>query len=703
MNQDSPAPRRRSSFRPPGSVDAEALTRLFGEASAAELAAQSAAEASGAAAAEAAAPGRAAPDAGAPSAAAPDPAAPGSVARAQGAGATSASAPGARSGRRASSRPVDDLGPKHRAARPANRRAAGDVPPAVAPAGHGSSRQADASPAQAAPVEPMPTEGAPRWDQATPVESMPTEAAPMLDETATVAPVPVDHPRAAHSDVELGEPTVLRETLSAEDASAEDAPAEDAPAEDAPAEPVPADPATFETSAATPLVDEPAGPLTELLETSFAAPAPTPAEPAPAEPTPAEPAPAEPVRAEPTPAEAAPAPLVADSGSAPEPVPLSAEAPSRARAVPAGPSSHEPAAFPWNLTPEAPIPVEHRRSSSPAARRPRRPRHRLAVGVSAAAVLVVTGLGALAVANDVPASLFAATTPASPAPSDAVAGTSEPTITSDLSEAAAPFTGGTSITVTGERLDAVAQVSVAGTPADILEASADHLTFAVPATTGDAIGAAEVVFADGEGRPVTVSVPSADASASAEASAGAEPGGSSEASAPATDARTGSLTLTYTSDPGIDAQLAYVLEYWDDYNTAEYPAVTGKDAVNFASQSLIARGWTMDDAWNVDSATGAMSAAWSSSTSLRDYLLTRTDRATELTDAQRDQVKVGDLAQFDWDGSGDRDHTAVVTRVERTDAGTKVWVASHTKDADYWDVDAALASGGGSVSWFSIR
>lgn len=77
--------------------------------------------------------------------------------------------------------------------------------------------------------------------------------------------------------------------------------------------------------------------------------------------------------------------------------------------------------------------------------------------------------------------------------------------------------------------------------------------------------------------------------------------------------------------------------------------------------------------------------------------------ATELSDAQRDLVKVGDIAQFDWDSSGDRDHTAVVTRVERTSAGTKVWVGGHTKDIDYWDVDTALATGGGSVTYFSLR
>ena len=111
----------------------------------------------------------------------------------------------------------------------------------------------------------------------------------------------------------------------------------------------------------------------------------------------------------------------------------------------------------------------------------------------------------------------------------------------------------------------------------------------------------------------------------------------------------------------------------------------------------------MDGGWYLDRATVGTSPTGPSSTALRDYLLTRTDRAAYLDDGQRSLVKVGDIAQFDWDGSGDRDHTAVVTRVEHTDDGTKVWVGGHTKDADYWDVDTALATGGGSVSYFSIR
>jgi hypothetical protein len=320
--------------------------------------------------------------------------------------------------------------------------------------------------------------------------------------------------------------------------------------------------------------------------------------------------------------------------------------------------------------------------------------------IGATALVMVAAAGGLAVANGMATSLFDLTASSPPSPAgDALAGAASPTITSGLSEPAAPFTGGTEVTVTGERLDEVAQVSVGGLPATILEASASHVTFAVPATTDEAIGAAPVVFADDAGRTVRVSAPAPDASAEASASRPPETGGSTGASAAQAD----SLTFTYTTDPGIDAQLAYVLAHWDDYNIAEYPTVRGKDAVNFASQSLIARGWVMDEVWNVDPAAGTMSAAWTSSTALRDYLLTRTDRATELADADRAAVKVGDLAQFDWDDSGDRDHTAVVTRVERSDAGTRVWVASHTADVEYWDVDAALAAGGGSVSYFSIR
>lgn len=263
-----------------------------------------------------------------------------------------------------------------------------------------------------------------------------------------------------------------------------------------------------------------------------------------------------------------------------------------------------------------------------------------------------------------------------------------PIVTGGLSAEEAPFTGGTQVTVEGRNLDEVAQVMVAGAPAQIVEATPVAITFAVPAVDDAVRGEADVRLVDTAGSPVVVetpAVPSAPAVA--------------DAAAAATDA---ALAITYTSDPGIDAQVAYVLAHWSSYNSAQYPVLGGVDCANFASQSLVARGWTMDAAWYYDAGTRQMSPAWSSSTALRDYLLTQPGRAAALTDAQRDQVKVGDIAQFDWDGSGDRDHTAIVTRVEHSDDGTKVWVGGHTKDADYWDVDQALASGGGTVSYFSL-
>jgi hypothetical protein len=278
-----------------------------------------------------------------------------------------------------------------------------------------------------------------------------------------------------------------------------------------------------------------------------------------------------------------------------------------------------------------------------------------------------------------------------------------PTVTSDLSAAAAPFTGGTQVSVAGEHLDEVASVTVGGAPATIVAAGEEQLTFAVPAVDQGALGtAADVRFADAAGQPIEAEAPTAVVAAgtSVVQPLAGELTGIREPKAPTAPR---SLTLTYTSDPAIDAQLAYVLTYWSDYNSGVYPVITGYDCANFASQSLLARGWTMDAGWNLDLATGAMTPSWASSTALRDYLNTRTDRATALDDSQRGLVKVGDIAQFDWDDSGDRDHTAIVTRVEHTASGSTVWVGGHTKDADFWDVDTALATGGGSVSYFSIR
>ncbi|WP_166804881.1 amidase domain-containing protein [Cryobacterium sp. Sr8] len=158
-------------------------------------------------------------------------------------------------------------------------------------------------------------------------------------------------------------------------------------------------------------------------------------------------------------------------------------------------------------------------------------------------------------------------------------------------------------------------------------------------------------------------------------------------------------------DLAVQKQLAYALAHWKNYNVADYGVVTGNDCVNFTNQSLIARGWEMDAEWRT-AGTGSsfsFSKPWVSSTALMRYLAD-SGRATALTDAQRDQVKLGDVVQFDWDKSGDRDHTGIVTRVEKTAAGVQIYYAGHTDDSDYLSVDYAITTKhpGGRAYYWSI-
>ncbi len=387
------------------------------------------------------------------------------------------------------------------------------------------------------------------------------------------------------------------------------------------------------------------------------------------------------------------------------------------------PPTRNPSAVPLTPeTPETPLrPHATSRTSKPRHRAEPLPsgstlgasfRRTIALGCTVA-IVGVTALAAVAAGHDAASADTAPSAAASTAaPEAGAADTVEttpaapvdagPTVTSELSVATAPFTGGTQVTVTGEDLDEVAAVSVGGAPATIVAADEGQVTFAVPATVEAALGTtAPVELTDVAGEPVDVVQPTAVVAAGTSVVQPLEGALTGLPEAPVPTAPR-SLALTYTSDPAIDAQLGYVLAYWSEYNTAQYPVISGYDCANFASQSLIARGWAMDGSWYLDPNSGAMSPSWASSTALRDYLAARPDRATPLDDTQRDLVKVGDIAQFDWDDSGDRDHTAIVTRVEHTDAGTKVWVGGHTKDADYWDVDTALATGGGTASYFSI-
>ncbi|WP_353828470.1 amidase domain-containing protein [Agromyces sp. SYSU T0242] len=176
--------------------------------------------------------------------------------------------------------------------------------------------------------------------------------------------------------------------------------------------------------------------------------------------------------------------------------------------------------------------------------------------------------------------------------------------------------------------------------------------------------------------------------------------GSDDASSDLSDGAAGSaanadpdpdLTADRTSDPDVLAQLDYVLAYWSEYNDEEWGVLEGNDCVNFASQSLVARGWAEGADWYHHGDPYESSPSWRSSTAFRTWLAGHPELATELDDDERDEVRLGDIVQFDWDDSGDRDHTGVVTRIERGDDGeVRIAFAGHTKDSAYRDVDRAI-------------
>lgn len=154
-------------------------------------------------------------------------------------------------------------------------------------------------------------------------------------------------------------------------------------------------------------------------------------------------------------------------------------------------------------------------------------------------------------------------------------------------------------------------------------------------------------------------------------------------------------------------QLTYAREHWQDTESEQYGYLPENDCVNFTSQTLLARGWVEDDEWWFDESGDPWSHAdaWISSTAFMEYLEEHPERATALTDDQRDEVKVGDVVQFDWDDSGDRDHTGVVTSVETGDDGTtRILYAGHTDPT--WDrsVDYAITElhPGGIAYYWSI-
>jgi hypothetical protein len=240
-----------------------------------------------------------------------------------------------------------------------------------------------------------------------------------------------------------------------------------------------------------------------------------------------------------------------------------------------------------------------------------------------------------------------------------------------LSVTEGSVTGGTAITLTGTGLDTVTAVSFGASAATAVTAvSAEELTVTTPAAVNYAVGAVPITLTAGDAAAVT-----------------------------------SDLTYTYSVVTPVDAQMNYLLTYWQNRNEAEYGSYGDNDCVNFTSQSLIARGWVEDSEWNHTANSDGSheySSAWLSSTSMMKYFTARPELASALTDEQRDQVVIGDIVQFDWDNSGDRDHTGVVTRIEGTGADRVIYFAGHSLDSDFRSVDVAITTdhpGGTAYYW----
>ena len=376
-----------------------------------------------------------------------------------------------------------------------------------------------------------------------------------------------------------------------------------------------------------------------------------------------------------------------------------------------------------SVRPASPLdsPISTRRQLKRQHKRARQKRHLIVVaGLTAGTtvVAIVAGLVIDAGAFTAEADLAAATTQVTAAPTPTatismptVIAPAAPIIRSTVLAAdgtpAGPVTGGTLVTVTGTDLEDVTSATFGDQPAEVVSATADTVTLQTPAATD--LGAVAVTLFAGTGEPVQVAGgtgTSGDAASSSAATAAlaqaVEPavGAAIAAETPAAAPTPPSLSFTYLPDPRITAQIDYALAHWQDYNSEVYGSIAGNDCVNFTSQSLIARGWTMDAEWSFSA--GRYSAAWASSTAFAAYLTAHPERATPLTDEQRADVKVGDIVQFDWDDSGDKDHTGIVTRVENTASGVAVYYAGHTNNTDYRSVDESLALAGGNVSYWSV-
>ncbi|WP_243855067.1 amidase domain-containing protein [Diaminobutyricimonas sp. TR449] len=253
------------------------------------------------------------------------------------------------------------------------------------------------------------------------------------------------------------------------------------------------------------------------------------------------------------------------------------------------------------------------------------------------------------------------TTPEKDAPTPAAATAEVEPAVAAIAPASGSLQGGDTITITGEGLDSVSRITVAGADATAITVVSDsEVTATVPRAANFQPAAASVEIFAGK-TPVPAAAP---------------------------------LSFEYAVTTPVDAQLQYAYTHWQDYNLAEYGNFnpSGGDCVNFVSQTLMARGWEMTGDWYNKDAGADWTYSWIHVPTFDKWLRANQDRLgiTELSIEQRDQVKPGDIVIFDWNLNNSHDHTQIVSAVEVVDGVTKIKMVGHNKDTDWRDFDETI-------------
>lgn len=140
-----------------------------------------------------------------------------------------------------------------------------------------------------------------------------------------------------------------------------------------------------------------------------------------------------------------------------------------------------------------------------------------------------------------------------------------------------------------------------------------------------------------------------------------------------------------------EAAVRYANEWWNGRNPA-FPSFDD-DCTNYISQCLLAGGAPMHGYPNRESGWwmrgGVWSFSWSVAHSLRWYLASSKKGLTARQVKSAEELTLGDVIAYDFQGDGRFDHSTIVTAKD----GAVPLVNAHTYDTQYhqWDYKDSYA------------